>query len=58
MQEKVNALWANAKLFDKGIKLFAGKSDTIRLLSFVVTSLMNLIIFVLPLTKDKLFKVI
>ena len=26
-QEKVNVLWANAKLFDKGIKLFAGKCE-------------------------------
>ena len=26
VQNKVNVLWANAKLFDKGIKLFAGKS--------------------------------
>ena len=26
VQEKVSVLWANAKLFDKGIKLFSGKS--------------------------------
>ena len=26
VQDKVNVLWANAKLFDKGIKLFAGKN--------------------------------
>ena len=25
VQEKVNVLWANAKLFDKGIKLFNGR---------------------------------
>ena len=25
VQEKVSVLWANAKLFDKGIKLFNGK---------------------------------
>ena len=25
VQEKVNLLWANTKLFDKGIKLFSGK---------------------------------
>lgn len=24
VQEKVSVLWANAKLFDKGIKLFSG----------------------------------
>ena len=27
VQEKVNLLWANAKLFDKGIKLFSGKPE-------------------------------
>lgn len=26
VQDKVSVLWANAKLFDKGIKLFAGKN--------------------------------
>ena len=25
VQDKVSVLWANAKLFDKGIKLFTGK---------------------------------
>ena len=26
VQDKVSVLWANAKLFDKGIKLFTGKN--------------------------------
>ena len=26
VQDKVSVLWANAKLFDKGIKLFPGKN--------------------------------